>query len=342
MTPTTPTTTRWAILAPGRIARTFAGDLALTPGAELVAVGSRSEERAREFAGEFGVDAAYGTYEELVADPQVDVVYVASPHALHLEHARLAFEAGKHVLCEKPLTLSVAEAKQLIALAAEHDRFLMEAMWTACHPVVLAVRDRIRSGDLGTPRQLHAELGFVVPPNASPRMLQPQLGASALLDMGIYPLTLAHLMLGEAEQLTATAVLSDDGIDLDVAISGRYPGGAVATMTASLTSWSSRRAEIATDTGRLTLEDFHHPDVATWTSFAGNVGDGTSGAAPELIRGAVPVLGHGFSHEIIEVGRCLAEGLRESPLVPHSQTLTILRQMDDVRRQVGVAFPTVD
>jgi predicted dehydrogenase len=171
-------------------------------------------------------------------------------------------------------------------------------------------------------------------------MLQPQLGASALLDMGIYPLTLAHLMLGEAEELTATADLSEDGIDLDVAISGRYPGGAVATMTASLTSWSSRRAEIATDTGRLTLEDFHHPDVAAWTSYAGNVGDGTSGAEPELISGVVPVLGHGFSHEIIEVGRCLAEGLRESPLVPHSQTLTILRQMDDVRRQVGVEFPT--
>ena len=332
------TPTRWAVLAPGRIAHTFAADLALTPDAELVAVGSRSPERAREFAAEHGAAASYGTYEELVRDPQVDVVYIASPHALHLEHARLAFEAGKHVLCEKPLTLSVAEAEEMIALAAEHDRFLMEAMWTACHPVILAVRDRIRRGDLGTPRQLHAELGFVVPPGASPRMHDPALGASALLDMGIYPLTLAHLMLGEVEELTATADLSNDGIDLDVAISGRYPGGALATMTASLTSWSSRRAEIATDTGRLTLEDFHHPDAASWVSFAGSVGDGTSGAEPELISGAVPVLGHGFSHEIIEVGRCLEAGLRESPLVPHSQTLTILRQMDEVRRQVGVRF----
>ena len=111
--------------------------------------------------------AAYGSYEELVADPQVDVVYIASPHALHLEHARLAFEAGKHVLCEKPLTLSVAEAEEMIALATEHDRFLMEAMWTACHPVILEVQRRIRAGDLGTPRHLHAELGFVVPPDAS-------------------------------------------------------------------------------------------------------------------------------------------------------------------------------
>jgi predicted dehydrogenase len=334
------TPTRWAILGPGRIARAFASDLALVPGAELVAVGSRSGPRARAFADEFGVASSYGSYEELVSDPQVDVVYIASPHALHLEHARLAFEAGKHVLCEKPLTLSVAEAEEMIAVAARYDRFLMEAMWTACHPVILEVRERVRAGDLGTPRHLHAELGFVVPPDASARMHEPALGASALLDMGVYPLTLAHLMLGEAEELVATAQLSPDGIDLDVAISGRYPGGALATMSASMTSWSSRRAEIATDAGRLSLEDFHHPDFATWVPYASDTGDGTSGGAPQRISGAVPVIGLGFGHEIAEVGRCLEAGLRESPLVPHAQTLTILRQMDDLRRQVGVEFPT--
>jgi predicted dehydrogenase len=335
------TTLRWAILGPGRIARTFASDLALLPDHELVAVGSRSAERASAFAADFGVAASYGSYEELVADPQVDVVYIASPHALHLEHARLAFRAGKHVLCEKPLTLSVAEAEEMVALAAEHGRFLMEAMWTACHPVILAVRERVLARDLGRPRHLHAELGFVVPPGASARMHDPALGASALLDMGIYPLTLAHLLLGEAEELAATAQLSEDGIDLDVAISGRYPGGALATMTASLTSWSSRRAELATDTGRLTLEDFHHPDAGTWVPYAEGQGDGTSGGAAEQITGTEPVIGHGFSHEILEVGRCVAAGLTESPLVPHAQTLTILRQMDDVRHQVGVRFPTV-
>ena len=335
------TPTRWAILAPGRIAHAFASDLALVPGAELVAVGSRSGDRARAFAQEFGADASYGSYEELVADPRVDVVYIASPHALHLEHARLAFEAGKHVLCEKPLTLSVAEAEEMIALAAEHDRFLMEAMWTACHPVILEVRRRIQAGELGDAR------GSCTPSWASSsrtdpsdRLLDPALGASALLDMGIYPLTLAHLMLGEAEELVATGHLSDNEIDLDVAISGRYPGGALATMTASMTSWSSRRAEIATDTGRLSLEDFHHPDFATWVPYASGATDGATGGVPERIAGAVPVIGHGFGHEIAEVGRCLEAGLRESPFVPHAQTLTILRQMDEVRRQVGVRFPT--
>ena len=332
------TPTRWAILGPGRIARGFASDLALVPDTELVAVGSRSEERARAFAEEFGAPAAYGSYEELVADPQVDVVYVASPHALHLEHARLALEAGKHVLCEKPLTLSTAEAEAMIALAAEHDRFLMEAMWTACHPVILEVRRRLLAGELGTPRHLHAELGFVVAPDASLRMSEPALGASALLDMGVYPLTLAHLMLGEAESIVATADLSDGGIDLDVAMAGRYPGGALATMSASMTSWSSRRAEIATDEGRIVLEDFHHPEHATFHPFAGD--DGTAPGDPLTITGAEPVLGRGFSHEIVEVNRCVGAGLLESPLVPHAQTLTIHRQMDDVRRQVGVSFPT--
>jgi predicted dehydrogenase len=333
------TAIRWAILGPGRIARAFAADLALAPGAELVAVGSRSAPRAQAFAQEFGVEASYGSYEELVSDPRVDVVYIASPHALHLEHARLAFEAGKHVLCEKPLTLSVAEAEEMIALAGRHDRFLMEAMWMACHPVILEVRRRIKAGDLGAPRHLHAELGFVVAPDASARMHDPALGASALLDMGVYPLTLAHLMLGEAEQLVATAQLSERGIDLDVAISGRYPGGALATMSASMTSWSSRRAEIATGAGRLTMEDFHHPDFAAWEPYAAGATDGATSAAVERIVGAVPVLGRGFSHEIAEVVRCIEAGLRVSPLVPHAQTLTILRQMDDVRRQIGVDFP---
>jgi predicted dehydrogenase len=331
--------TRWAILGPGKIARSFARDLALVDGAELVAVGSRSGARARAFAQEHGAGAAYGSYDELLADGSIDVVYIASPHALHLEHARLAMAAGKHVLCEKPLTLSVAEAEEMIALAREHDRFLMEAMWTACHPVVRALRDRLATGELGAPRHLHAELGFVVDASPDDRLLDPGLGAGALLDMGIYPLTFAHLMLGEVEELSALAVLSESGIDMDVAITGRYPGGALATMTASMTTWSSRRASIATDRGRIVLESFHHPDHATYTPVPPRGSDdGVHDTAPRRIEGDQPVIGLGYAHEIVEVGRCLAGGLRESPLVPHEQTLTILRQMDDVRRQIGVTY----
>ncbi len=332
--------TRWAVLGPGRIAHSFAGDLRLVPDAELTAVGSRSQTRAEAFAREFGFARAYGSYDELLADDSVDAVYVASPHALHVEHVTAALEAGKHVLCEKPITLRAADAQELFALARRHDRLLMEAMWTGCHPVVLALQRRLRDGEFGTPHHLHAELGFVVDTEPDDRLLDPALGAGALLDMGIYPLTFAHLLLGEAQELTATAVLSDSGIDLDIAMAGRYPGGALATMVASMTSWSSRRAEIATDLGRLVLEDFHHPTRATFTATAvGGTNDATERLDPLRIEGDEPVVGRGYGNEAMEFQRCLTEGLLESPLVPHDQTLTIMRQMDRVRALVGVRYP---
>jgi predicted dehydrogenase len=333
---------RWGILATGKIAHTFARDLQQTPGAELVAVGSRRRESAEAVAPEYG-GRAHGSYEELVADPDVEVVYIATPHSLHLDNARLAFEAGKHVLCEKPLTLSTTDAEAMVALAGEHDRFLMEAMWTACHPTITALRRRLAEGEFGTPRHFHAELGFVVSADASDRMLDPTLGASALLDMGIYPLTVAHLLFGEAESLHAvgnTQSAPGGTFDLDVAMVGRYPAGVLATLTASISSWSSRKAAIATDTGRIDLDDFHHPSRVVFTPTA-PVTDWTAEAGPTEpveITPDAPVIGAGYGNEIAEVGRCLRAGLRESPLVPHLQTLTLLRQMDEVRRQLGVQF----
>ena len=332
-------TTRWGIIAPGRIAGTFARDLALVPDAELGAVGSRSLDRATAFARELGFGAAYGSYEELLADESIDAVYVASPHALHVAHVTAALEAGKHVLCEKPITLRASDAEELFALAHVHERLLMEGMWTACHPVVRAVQQAVREGTFGTPRHLHAELGFVVAGPPEDRLLDVALGAGALLDMGIYPLTVAHLMLGEAEELTATAVLSESGADLDIAIAGRYPNGAVATLTASMTSWSSRRADIATDRGRLVIEDFHHPSHATFTPTAvGGTNDDVERSASSRLESPEPVIGRGYAHEVLEFQRCLSEGVLESPLVPHAQTLTIMRQMDRLREQVGVRY----
>jgi predicted dehydrogenase len=327
-------TTRWGILATGKIAHSFATDLQEVPGARVTAVGSRRPESAEAFAAEHGSPGcrAHGSYESLVADPEVDVVYVASPHALHLEHAGMALRAGKHVLCEKPLTLNTAEAEAMVALAREQDRFLMEAMWMACHPVVRAVREDVHRGRFGRPRQLHADLGFVVDRPAGDRLVEPALGAGALLDMGVYPLTLADLLLGPAEQLTAVAGLSESGFDLDVAIAGRYAGGATAALTASMTSWSPRTATLATDTGRLELPaDFHHPAYALWVPHDGE---------PERIEGLGPLLGKGLGNEAAEVQRCLAEGLPESPLVPHAQTLRLHGQMDEQRRQDGVRNPS--
>jgi predicted dehydrogenase len=331
-------TTHWGILGPGRIARTFARDLLLVPGAELVAVGSRSMERATALTDEVG-GTAYGSYDEFLADDGVDAVYVASPHALHVDHVSACLAAGKHVLCEKPMTLRAADAAALFEQARAAGLLLMEAMWTATHPVVRAVVERVRAGEFGTPRQLHAELGFVVPDDPTDRLLDPALGGGALLDMGVYPLTFAHLLLGEAEALTGTAVLSESGADLDVAITGRYPHGAVATLTASMTSWSSRRAELATDRGRLVLEDFHHPTTATFTPYVvGATNDDVQRGEVVEFGGADEVIGRGYGNEVAEFQRCLAAGLLESPLVPHAQTLAVMGQMDALREQVGVRY----
>lgn len=325
--------TNWGILATGKIARTFALALRETPGARVVAVGSRTPEKARRFADNFvsGDCTPHGSYEALVADPSVDIVYVASPHALHLAHARLAFEAGKHVLCEKPLTLNLADAREMVRLAGLHDRFLMEGMWTLCHPLVIELGRRLDSGAYGVPRQVHADLGWHVAAPPDDRMLSPDLGGGALLDMGIYPLAFAQLVLGRPEQLTAVADFSATGVDQDVSIAGRHVGGGTSALSASMTSWTSRMATIATTTGCIEVAaDFHHPPSATWRPHVG---------APEPIVASDPVIADGYGNEAAEVMRCIDAGLRESPLVPHAFTLEVLGQMDTLRRQIGLVYP---
>ena len=326
------TTVGWGVLAPGRIARSFATDLALVPDGTLAATGSRSLERATAFAEEFG-GAAYGSYEELLADDSVDVVYVASPHALHDEHTRMALAAGKAVLCEKPMTLDAESTAGLFAEAEERGLFLMEAMWSATHPTLRTLLRLLAEGRHGTPRQVHADLGFVVDSDPTDRLLDPALGAGALLDMGIYPLTLAHLVLGEPEELTAVAHLSESGIDLDVAIAGRYAGGATAALTASMTAQSPRTATVATDRGLFELpRDFHHPPRLRWAPYDQGWGE------PTWIEPDEPVVGRGYGNEVLEVHRCLRAGELTSPLVPPSQTVSLMRQMDRIRAQIGVRY----
>jgi predicted dehydrogenase len=326
--PSTTPSTRWGILATGRIARDFTRDLRQVPGAVIAAVGSRSRESAEAFVHRFGDDATrvHASYADLVADPDVDVVYVASPHSHHLEHARLAFAAGKPVLCEKPLALTRAEGEALFAAAG--GLFCMEAMWMACHPLIRDLRTRLAAGEFGTPRQVHADLGFVVPTDASERMWNPALGAGALLDMGVYPLTFARLMLGPYAAAVAAGSVSESGIDLDVAVAARHRNGAVSALTTSMTSVSPRLATIATDQGLLELpENFHHPAYALWTP---------AGGEPQRIEPPSEVYGTGLGNEAAHVQECLRDGLSESPLVPHEQSLELLGLIDELRRQLGV------
>lgn len=325
---------RWGILATGRIARSFAGALALLPDAQLTAVASRSKESAEQFAatfGEPGLARAYGSYAELVEDDSVDVVYVATPHALHHENTMLAFDAGKPVLCEKALTLTARESEDLVRVSRERRLFLMEAMWMRCNPVIRRVKQLADRGDLGRIQQVRADLGFLVDVPDTHRLIAPELGGGALLDMGVYPLTFAHLFLGDPDKVEAVAEMSSSGIDLNIAISLGWTGGAVAAVSSTMTAWSPRTASIATDRGRLDLgEAFHHPTEALW------VEDGQTHVVRE------EVLGTGLAHEAAEVMRCLRNGEIESPLVPLDDSLAIMRLMDRIRGLIGLRYPADD
>ena len=321
---------RWGILATGKIANGFARNLALLPECELAAVAARRPESAEAFAAEHGVPGAtraYGDYRALVEDPRVDVVYVATPHALHKEHVRLAFAAGKPVLCEKALTLNADDAAELVAEARERRLFFMEAMWMRCNPLIRRLQQLFAHGDLGRITQVRADLGFVVDKPTTDRLLDPALGGGALLDMGVYPLTFAHLFLGEPATVAAAATLSPEGADLNLALALGYESGAIASLTSTMTAWSPRTASIATDRGRLDLpEGFHHPTTATWTS------DGTVDTISEV------VIGTGLANEALEVVRCLRNGEIESPLVPLDESVALMALMDRIRRDIGVRY----
>lgn len=320
---------RWGILATGGIARAFCANLALLPDHEVAAVGSRRPDSAAAMAQEVGAARSYGSYEEVVADPDVDVVYVATPHALHRENTLLAFEAGKPVLCEKALTLNARDAEELVREARDRRLFLMEAMWMRCNPVVRRLQQLLSRGELGRVRQVRADLGFVVDHPDTHRLLDPDLGGGALLDMGIYPLTFAHLFLGDPDEVEAVATLSRQGVDLDIALSLAWESGAVASLSSSMTSWSPRTASIATDRGRIDLLDgFHHPPSAWWTTADGAV----EIPAPE------PLVGTGLANEAMEVARCLRNGETESPLVPLDDTVAILRVTDRIRSKIGLRY----
>jgi predicted dehydrogenase len=328
---------RWGILATGKIATAFVENLALLDDCEVAAVGARRQESADAFAAEHGVGSAYGDYRALVEDPDVDVVYVATPHALHREHVELAFDAGKPVLCEKALTLTARDAQALVDRARAENLFLMEAMWMRCNPLVRRMQDLVASGQLGQVRQVQADLGFVVDKPPTDRLLDPTLGGGALLDMGIYPLTFASLFLGEPSSMSATATLSEAGVDMNIAVGLGYDSGAVASVTSTMTAWSPRTATIATDTGRVDVPaPFHHPTTATWTPLSG---DPDFAGAPEPQQMHTELIGTGLAHEAIEVVRCLRNGETESPLVPLDDTVALMRQMDRIREIVGVRYP---
>jgi predicted dehydrogenase len=319
---------RWGILGTGSIARSFATGLAADPGSRLVAVGSRTAATAAAFAAKFPC-TAHGSYAELCADPAVDVVYIASPHPGHHAHALLAIAAGKAVLVEKPFTLNARQSAEVIAAAQAAGVFCLEAMWMRFLPAVRQAAAWLAAGAIGEVRMVTADFGFRGPEDPRSRLLDPALGGGALLDVGIYPLSFACLALGSAPtSIQATARLGATGVDEQTAITLGWDSGALASLTCAVRTATRQDAVIYGTRGRIEVPDFWHATEAILRVTG----------EPE-IRVPAPHLGNGYTHEAIEVGRCLRAGLRESPVLPWAETLAIMRILDACRAQFGLVYP---
>ncbi|MGX1370486.1 putative dehydrogenase [Streptomyces canus] len=323
---------RWGILATGGIASAFTADLVDLPDAEVVAVASRSEASAKAFAERFGIERAYGDWAALAEDADIDVVYVATPHAAHRAAAGLCLAAGRNVLCEKAFTLNAREAEELAGLAREHGRFLMEAMWMYCNPLVRRLKALVADGAIGEVRTVQADFGLAGPFPPSHRLRDPAQGGGALLDLGVYPVSFAHLLLGEPSDVTAKAVLSEEGVDLQTGAMLSWDSGALASLHCSLTGGTATIASVTGSLGRIDIPNgFFHPDRFVLHR---------DGREPEEFV-ADPADGprSSLKHEAREVMRALRAGETESPLVPLEGTLAVMRTLDAIRERIGVRYP---
>lgn len=321
---------RWGILAPGKIAHSFAAALRSGTRQEVAAVGSRSLHRAKAFADEFGAPAAYGSYDELAADPEVDIIYVASPHSEHHEHALLATRAGKPVLVEKAFTRSEHEAREVIESAHDAGVFAMEAMWTRFLPHIDVVRQALESGLLGEVHTVMADHGQPLYPGGPQRLADPGLAGGSLLDLGVYPMSFSWFVLGGLSSVRATGMLTEEGVDAQVSITAQNGAGALALVGASMLTKTPTTAVVCGTTARLEIDgDFYGPNTIRLVAPDGTVLDTHE---PES-------RGHGLRFEAAEAARCIDAGLTESPLLPLEETASIMAAMDEVRRQVGVRYP---
>ena len=320
---------RWGILATGKIARKFASDLRLLDGSLITAVGSRKKESAEIFGAEFGISQCHDSYEALAADPDVDVVYIATPHAIHGANALLCLRNGKAVLCEKAFTLNAKEGCEVVTEARARGLFLMEAMWTRFLPLVLKLREMVREGLIGEVCSVTAGFGFPATFNPRHRLFDPALGGGALLDLGIYPLSLAFFLLGPPEEVRGFARLTPSGVDGQSSMMLRHQGGAVSLLQASLCHDISDQAWINGTKGKICL---HGP---WWAAQALTLEQ--TGRAPKRVK--LPFTGSGYFHEAEEVQHCLERGQTESLIMPLDETLALMEAMDRLRALWGVDYP---
>jgi predicted dehydrogenase len=318
---------RWGVVGPGRIAELVAADFPLVPGARAFAVASRSAARAEDFARRHDVERAYGSYEQIVADPDVDVLYVATPHPQHAAIALAGLRAGKALLVEKAFTATPEGAAQVVEAARASGTFVMEAMWTRFQPAVVALRELVADGAIGEVRSVQADLGVQREFDPTDRLFAPALGGGALLDLGVYVVSFAQMLLGTPDTVTAVGSRFDNGVDAEAALLLGYGDGRSATLTTSLRHYLPGQARVFGTRGWIdVLPRFHHPRTIVLHR---------AGAEPETIT-REPI-GGGYAHELIEVTECLQAGRTESAVMPLADTLAVQRVLGAAADQLGVA-----
>ena len=322
-------TVRWGILGPGSIAKRFAEGLKTLPDARLVAVGSRTREKADRFAEQFGAPNRHDSYEALVADPEVDAIYVATPHTLHREHSILALNAGKAVLCEKPFTINAGECREVVRVAREKNLFPLEGMWSRFFPAMARLRELIRDGVIGEVRMVQVDFGFRAGVNPESRLFNPSLGGGALLDVGVYCVSFASMILGTPSRVESMATLGDTGVDEQSAMLLGYPDGQIALLATAIRTNTRQDALVTGTEGHIVL---HRP---WWNPRTLTIARG--GKDPETLE--IPFEGNGFHYEAAEVARCLRAGKLESDVLPLDESIAILETMDKIRGQWGLKYP---
>jgi predicted dehydrogenase len=321
---------RWGILGAGGIAGKFAADLAHTPGNVLAAVGARQADRAADFAVRHGAPRSYGSYQELVSDPDLDVVYIATTHPGHHEQALLAIGAGKAVLIEKPVCLNAADTREVFAAAAAAGVFAMEAMWMRTNPLIRKAQELVAGSAIGELVSVRAELGLGRTFDAGHRLYDLANGGGALLDLGIYPVTFGWIFLGRPESVAVTGALAPTGSDATVAMQWGYPDGRDAQLWCSAPVKAPIRGLVVGTEGWIRTEGrFYRPTALTVM-----VGELESRIDDPLGSDT-----HGYGPEIAEVARCLRAGLTESPLIPAADTIAIMELLDGARAELGVRYP---
>ena len=319
---------RWGILGTGGIASAFIEDLKRASGHSVVAVGSRTLSKATAFASRISGATAYGSYQELVNDSAVDAIYVATPHPMHLEHTLLAVNAGKPTLCEKPFAISATQAQLMVDAAARNNVALLEAMWTRYLPHIAQLREILVSGVLGEIQTVEADHGQRLADQNIARLIDPELGGGALLDLGIYPVSFTHLILGAPSVITARAVKTDRGVDAQTSAIFDYANGAQAVINTTMIAQTPCRAVVSGFLGRLEIDrTFYNPAAMRVVLF-----DGTTTQYPNTY------VGQGLREQAIEMARVVRAGLLQSPLMPWSETIAIMKTMDEIRKQIGLRY----